>query len=163
MNRKNNCIACRYQKDGVKTRKALVHTCGKGRFDLVTYPEVNIPKDYVVGVDPFHENGSIGVMSIWRKGENGEYKLVYPTNRRSEEFEKESALVAKLPQVDRSKKYFLGAELYDDRPSNLGAICVMSRNEDGHLLVEYSITTKPEEFEDEVERIAKYFNAVIWR
>lgn len=29
MNRKNNCIACRYKEDGVKTRRALVHTCGK--------------------------------------------------------------------------------------------------------------------------------------
>ena len=105
MNRKNNCIACRYQKDGVKTRKALVHTCGK---DM--------------------------------RCKNPE-----------------------LPEVNSSKNYFLGADLYDNRPGNLGAICVMSRNEDDLFIVEYSVTTKPEEFEEEIERIAEHFNAVIWR
>lgn len=105
MNKKNSCIACRYNQDGVKTRKALVHTCGK-------YMEYIRPE---------------------------------------------------LPNIDTSKKYILGADLYDYNHGEMGAICVMSKNEDGQIIVEYSTRTKPEDFDNEIERIAKYFNADIWR
>lgn len=27
--KRDNCTACRFQRDGVKTRRAIPHTCGK--------------------------------------------------------------------------------------------------------------------------------------
>lgn len=34
MSRRDSCTACTFLKNGVKTRKAILHTCGKSDSDL---------------------------------------------------------------------------------------------------------------------------------
>lgn len=73
--------------------------------------------------------------------------------------ESESQLVFSLKKENPTKepKYIIGIDTYD---KNNSAYCLMKKNED-HIEVLLAKTIRDEnEFKEEVENIAKYFNAV---
>ena len=93
MNRKNNCIACRYQKDGVKTRKALVHTCGK--YSPNQLPDVDSSKEYFLSTDLYDDKlGNLGAICVWSRTNSGGFELVHCSTVIPKEFEKEVQRIA---------------------------------------------------------------------
>lgn len=68
----------------------------------------------------------------------------------------------KKEQLNRdSKKYFLSTDLYDNKDTTLGAICVWTTTEHGGFDLVHSKTVRSKEFAKEVERIAKYYNTTV--
>jgi hypothetical protein len=53
--RTNNCTACRFQRDGVKSRIAIPHTCEKSKLNFYEYKDVEvILKDGIVYIEKLH-------------------------------------------------------------------------------------------------------------
>ncbi|MES2287420.1 MAG: hypothetical protein V4547_17130 [Bacteroidota bacterium] len=60
------------------------------------------------------------------------------------------------PELLPNKEYVMGIDTYD---KNMGAICVISKNiTGGNLVCEYSSRVHKEDFEEEVKRVAQYYN-----
>jgi hypothetical protein len=86
MRRKNNCIACRYQRDGVKTRKALAHTCGKYVREL---PSIEPHKEYYIGAECYDEVHGPGTICIMSKTGDGVITVEYMGRTSAKDFKKE--------------------------------------------------------------------------
>jgi len=103
MNRKNDCIACRFKRDGVKTRRALVHTCGKYIKEL---PPVNPNKEYYVSCDLYDNTYGPGAILVMSKSEDGKtLKVEYSTNTTVKDFKRE---------VLRIAQYYNAVPIYDE-------------------------------------------------
>lgn len=87
--RKDSCIACRFQKDGVKTRKSLIHTCGK-------YTINPMKKRYIMGAD-LAKGESLGAVFIIREDQYGIPILEYHVRTNPKNF---------TDEVEKTAEYY---------------------------------------------------------